>query len=200
MTDLRRVIRFSDNRFDNFGATDQNCFVLQWAPLLPSELLDGIAIVSGRAGKAGSAADEGETQGENAPDAAFKAGRILLVEDNEINQQVILHQLGALGYECAVAINGQEGIEAWQSQDFALILTDCHMPVMDGFEMTRAMREEEASKGVARMPIIAITANALTGESDRCLSAGMDVYLSKPVKLKDLEATLKKWDTSAPDA
>ncbi len=80
----------------------------------------------------------------------------------------------------------------WQAGDYAILLSDCHMPEMDGFELTAAIRAGEEG-GDRRAPIIAITANALQGEAERCLAAGMDDYLSKPVSMKDLRSTLRKW-------
>ena len=117
---------------------------------------------------------------------------VLVVEDNEINQVVIGRQLENLGYASDVAGNGAEGLEKWRTGGFDLILADCHMPVMNGFEMVEAIRSEEAGTG-SHIPIIAVTANALEGEAERCYAAGMDDYLSKPVKLEDLSAHLAKW-------
>lgn len=116
--------------------------------------------------------------------------RILVVEDNAVNRMVIERQLLSLGFSVSVAEDGQRGFEKWQSGEFALVLSDCHMPVMNGFEMTEAMRAWETDHGFDRTPIVAITANALDGEEDRCYAAGMDAYLSKPVRLDDLKATL----------
>jgi signal transduction histidine kinase/CheY-like chemotaxis protein len=116
--------------------------------------------------------------------------RVLVVEDNAVNRMVIERQLLSLGFSVSSAENGKRGFEKWQSGEFALVLSDCHMPVMNGFEMTGAIRTKEAENGLARTPIIAITANALDGEEDRCYAAGMDAYLSKPVRLDDLKSTL----------
>ena len=123
---------------------------------------------------------------------ALLQGKLILVaEDNDINQKVIRQQLSLLGYAADIAADGREALGRWQSGDYALLLTDLHMPEMDGFELVRAIRESEA--GQRHMPIVALTANALKGEREHCLSAGMDDYLSKPVQLDDLQATLTKY-------
>ena len=123
---------------------------------------------------------------------ALQQGRLILVaEDNETNQKVILLQLGLFGYTADVASDGREALERWQSGDYALLLTDLHMPEMDGYELSLAIRSFEA--GERRIPIVALTANALKGEAENCRAAGMDDYLSKPAQLADLKAILEKW-------
>ncbi|MEO8837358.1 MAG: response regulator, partial [Herbaspirillum sp.] len=116
---------------------------------------------------------------------------ILVAEDNEINQKVILHQLRLLGRTADIAENGRKALEKWQSGEYSLLLTDLNMPVMSGWELSVAIRAAEHGK--SHIPIIALTANALKGEADRCLKMGMDDYLSKPVLLVNLKATLDKW-------
>ena len=101
---------------------------------------------------------------------------VLVVEDNKIYRTVMLKQLEVLGYSAVVARNGREGLHKWQSNWFDLVLTDCHMPIMDRFEMTQTIREEEIETCLERTPIIAVTANALHGESAKCLASGMDGY------------------------
>jgi len=124
-------------------------------------------------------------------DEALKQGRLILVaEDNEINQKVIKQQLALLGYAADIANDGKEAFNRWQKCKYGLILTDLHMPEIDGFELTRNIRALESDN--RHIPIIALTANALKGEKERCLDAGMDDYLSKPVQLEDLNATLEK--------
>jgi signal transduction histidine kinase/HPt (histidine-containing phosphotransfer) domain-containing protein/ActR/RegA family two-component response regulator len=116
---------------------------------------------------------------------------ILVAEDNEYNQKVILQQLMLMGRTADIANNGQEALTRWQTGAYALLITDLHMPLMDGYELTAAIRAAELGK--PRIPIIAFTANALKGEADRCRAIGMDDYLSKPVPLTELKAMLKKW-------
>jgi len=125
-------------------------------------------------------------------DEALRQHRLILVaEDNEINQKVIRQQLDLLGYAADVATTGREALNRCQSGNYALLLTDLHMPEMDGYDLTLRIRVAES--GRARMPIIALTANALQGESERCLAVGMDDYLSKPAPLAALAAVLEKW-------
>jgi two-component system sensor histidine kinase/response regulator len=125
-------------------------------------------------------------------DEALRQHRLILVaEDNEINQRVIREQLGLLGYAADIAKTGREALERNQSGQYALLLTDLHMPEMDGYDLTLQIRLAET--GRVRMPIIALTANALKGEAERCLAVGMDDYLSKPVPLAALAAALEKW-------
>jgi len=123
---------------------------------------------------------------------AVRQGRLILVaEDNETNQKVILRQLALLGYAADIAADGREALTRWQSGDYALLFTDLHMPRMDGHELTQAIRADE--KEGKRIPIIALTANALKGEADHCRAVGMDDYRSKPLPLAELKAVLDKW-------
>ncbi|HEU0234330.1 MAG TPA: PAS domain S-box protein [Gallionella sp.] len=130
---------------------------------------------------------------------ARQQGRLILVaEDNETNQKVILRQLALLGLVADIADNGWLALERWRSGDYALLLSDLHMPEMDGCELTAAIR---AAEGESRhIPVIALTANALHGEAERCREAGMDDYLSKPVRLADLQAMLEKWLPAAAES
>ena len=121
-----------------------------------------------------------------------KGPRILLAEDNEVNQRVALRMLSKLGYEAAVAANGEEAIAAIRAGDFALVLMDVQMPVLDGVEATRRIRAEIDPDRQPR--ILAMTANAMGGDRERCLAAGMDGYLSKPVSLPELRAALADLD------
>jgi CheY-like chemotaxis protein/HPt (histidine-containing phosphotransfer) domain-containing protein len=122
---------------------------------------------------------------------ARKQGRlILVVEDDEINRKLIRKQLDLLGYAAEMVNNGAEALEQWRRGGYALVLSDLHMPKMDGYMLTRAIRREETGQ---RIPILALTANALRGESNRALEVGMDEYLTKPVQLQTLKAALDKW-------
>ena len=123
--------------------------------------------------------------------AAARGDLILVAEDNEINQKVLLRQLALLGCTARVAANGQEALDLWREGDYALLLTDLHMPQLDGYELTAAIRLAEG--GRRPIPIVALTANALKGERKRCCELGMDDYMSKPVQLANLKAMLHKW-------
>ncbi len=119
---------------------------------------------------------------------------LLVVEDNQINRVLILEMLKRLNIQCAVAENGQEALSQLQQIVFHGILMDCQMPVMDGYQATRAIRQQEKqSEHSSHLPIIAITANAMPGDRERCLEVGMDDFLAKPFKFEQLLATLKRW-------
>jgi len=117
--------------------------------------------------------------------------RILLAEDHPINQQVILNQLSLLGYEADLANNGQEALEILSQKTYDVVFMDCQMPLLDGYATTRKLRQQEQNR--YHTIIIALTAHALPADREKCLSAGMDDYLSKPVEPEDLEAVLIKW-------
>jgi len=124
-------------------------------------------------------------------DQSLRGTNVLVAEDNEANRLVASIMLGKLECNAHIAVNGQEAVEALAERDFDVIFMDCHMPVLDGFEATRIIRRTEA--GTNRRVIIAMTANALQGEKERCLAAGMDDFLSKPVMLEELAAKIRLW-------
>jgi PAS domain S-box-containing protein len=115
---------------------------------------------------------------------------ILVAEDDAVNRMVVTRQLEMLGYAAEVADDGVQALTMWRSGRFALLLTDLHMPGIDGYELARTIRREQAA-GAPRRPILALTANALKGEAQRALAAGMDAYLTKPIRLSDLQAALQ---------
>ncbi|HEX6733554.1 MAG TPA: ATP-binding protein, partial [Azonexus sp.] len=129
------------------------------------------------------------------PAADTPAGdlRVLLVEDNVINRKVAEALLGKLHCRCTSAVNGAEALARLAAEPFDLILMDCQMPVMDGFEATRRLRAGEAGALAASLPVIAMTANAMQGDREQCLAAGMDDYLAKPVSRDELAAALTRW-------
>jgi len=125
------------------------------------------------------------------PVAADTGGLILVAEDNLTNRDVLQEQLRLLGYAADSAADGQQALAMWRKKPYALLLTDCHMPRMDGFALTAAIRASEPAG--QRLPIIAVSANAMPGEAERCMALGMDAYLSKPVRLRELSALLARW-------
>jgi two-component system sensor histidine kinase/response regulator len=127
--------------------------------------------------------------------AAYSTCRVLVVEDNAVNQEVALGMLEKIGFHAEVAGNGQEGLDRLASESFDLVLMDCQMPVLDGYAATQALRVRESleeNKGT-HMPIIALTANAMTGDAEKCFLAGMDDYLSKPFEEHALEEKIVFW-------
>jgi len=160
--------------------------------------IEAVAIAAGRV----KAQDMGHLPGVTVAaitplsrEEARTQGRLILIaEDNEINQKVIQQQLKLLGQTADLASNGREALERWQSSDYSVLLTDLHMPEMDGYELTAAIRAVESGQiGKNRTAIIAFTANALKGEAEHCRAVGMNDYLSKPVQLINLKAMLEKW-------
>ncbi|MEJ0047518.1 MAG: response regulator [Rhodospirillales bacterium] len=118
---------------------------------------------------------------------------VLLVDDHPTNLLVLMRQTQALGYAAEAAENGVEALAKWKSGRFSLVITDCNMPEMDGYELAQSIRALEAANGGSRVPIIACTANALAGESEKCFRYGMDSYLVKPVELAELAKRLDNW-------
>jgi CheY-like chemotaxis protein len=125
--------------------------------------------------------------------AAAEGTLVLLVDDHPVNRMLLLRQVRTLGYAAQAAEDGVHALELWKSGRFGLVITDCHMPHMDGYELARNIRQLEAQAGRERVPIIACTANALPGEADACFAAGMDDFLVKPVQLAQLTEKMDRW-------
>ena len=141
-------------------------------------------------------APEGKLEAAQLPsrEEAIRQGRLILVaEDNDVNQEVIRQQLAMLGLLCDVAGDGREAYALWLQGSYGLLISDIHMPLMDGYQLAHAIRVEEEKRGSGRLPIIALTANVVKGEDERCRAAGMDAYLSKPIALMKLKAGLDRW-------
>ena len=148
-------------------------------------------------------ADLERTQGEAAP-GAYQA-RVLVVEDNAVNQELARCMLESLGCEVRVVDNGREAVEAITDspldalrEPYDLVLMDCQMPVLDGYGATREIRAWEREQGTTALPIVALTANALEGDRERCLEAGMDDYLAKPFTRDEINQVLGNWLAAAP--
>jgi len=120
-------------------------------------------------------------------------GRILLAEDNLVNQEVAMAMLQRMGICAKIASNGLVATQLIEDESFDLVLMDCHMPIMDGFEATQTIRAREMSLALPKLPIIALTANAIMGDRENCLAKGMDDYLSKPFTLEQLHKVLSQW-------
>jgi signal transduction histidine kinase/CheY-like chemotaxis protein/HPt (histidine-containing phosphotransfer) domain-containing protein len=134
-----------------------------------------------------------------APDAPLR-GHVLLVEDNPVNRQVAQRLLALAGLTLDSAENGREALDRLNAGAYDAVLMDCQMPVMDGYTATRQRRAQEAEQGLEPIPIIAMTANAMVGDREKCLSVGMDDYLSKPLNRALLEETLRRWMPAIPAA
>jgi signal transduction histidine kinase/CheY-like chemotaxis protein len=119
--------------------------------------------------------------------------RILLVEDNQTNQRVATAILKKMGLKADIAKNGAEAVDRYKKEKYDIVLMDCQMPVMDGYDATRAIRAYEKENGFAHIAIVAMTANNMKGDQDRCLDAGMDDHVSKPINFKEFHETLFKW-------
>ncbi|MCB1560885.1 MAG: response regulator [Xanthomonadales bacterium] len=134
------------------------------------------------------------------PEQAEREGSlILLVDDHPTNRLVIVRQLALAGFIAETAEDGVQGLEKWRSGRYALVLSDVHMPQLDGYQMTRALRDIEVAESRARTPVVALTAAAMKGEAERCYQAGMDDYLAKPVSIGDLVRCLHRWLPDLPD-
>ena len=128
---------------------------------------------------------------ESSAGAAAEAPIVLVVEDNPVNQKVVCHMLRKMGFTVELAEDGQQGVERLRDNDYDLVLMDCQMPVMDGYEATRTIRSMGRDK--SGVPVVALTANAMEGDREKCLAAGMDDYMSKPAKSDQLREMMHKW-------
>lgn len=184
------------NQAEMTDISHDNIFYLHSAPLCRSQLMDAVRISSGRLDKPKQPVNALPHQPALTVAQAKKARKlVLLVEDNLMNQRVIVEQLNALGYTVDVAEDGQIALEKWRRYHYPLVLTDLHMPNISGYDLAKVIRKE----GLARPDdanftrIIAITANALKGEEQKCLSIGMDGYITKPLELETLHQIMQRW-------
>ncbi|MCK6445459.1 MAG: response regulator [Planctomycetes bacterium] len=162
-------------------------------PVKQSQLFDCIAVLMGTGKPQEVLAKTGILTREKLEQMVERERiRVLVAEDNVVNQKVAVRLLRRLGYRCEVANNGQEALDALATGEFHAVLMDCQMPVLDGFAATARLREIEAQRG-GHMPVIAMTANAMAGDRELCLHAGMDDYISKPVDPEALAQSLERW-------
>jgi CheY-like chemotaxis protein len=174
-------------------ATEAGVCAYLTKPVRPAQLHERLAAALAQAPAASAIPP---TSAATRPLRAEGSRRVLLVEDNEVNRLVATAMLGRLGFEVDVAANGSEGVKAAGLLPYQAILMDCQMPIVDGYEATREIRRRQGSS--RRTPIIALTASAMKSDPQRCLAAGMDDYLSKPLSLRSLETMLDLW-APAPD-
>ena len=173
-----------------------NTVYVDSGPVRRADFIRSIAVAAGRASPEVEYDDSELTldvgKAPTVAEAEAMGQLILLAEDNVTNQDVIRCQLTMLGYALEIANDGREALELLESKSFGILFTDCHMPNMDGFELTETIRKSEKDKDV-RFPIIAVTASVMKEEVDQCFAAGMDDYLAKPLEMKKLKEMLQKW-------
>ena len=178
-----------DLSFSSDSATTIAC-----NPFLPQKIYWSIARIMGRTNSLVNV-NKIDIETHEIPsisDAQVSKKLILIVEDNLFNQQVLERQLNLFGYAVIVANHGEEALAKMKQYSFSLIMTDCQMPIMDGFEFVQKVREIE-QEGTTQIPIIAITGNAMQNEAEHCLKLGMNDYVTKPMKLDSLKTLLNKW-------
>lgn len=166
------------------------------APVRRQAVLRAVAIAAGRLcahGPAASSMGLISPPVQNPEQARSQGQLILVAEDHPVNQQVLQRQINLLGYGCLMTANGREALEQWRQGGIALILTDCQMPEMDGYTFVRQLRAEERATGRSRVPVVAITADALPDAFAPCQEAGMDDRLIKPITLNGMRAALQRW-------
>ncbi|HVS38710.1 MAG TPA: response regulator [Gemmataceae bacterium] len=174
-------------------------------PVQQEELLEVIRRVLSPSANQDQGTADGAASGQSQPRAPYvalttqKPLRILLAEDNDLNQQVVRHLLGRYGHTVHTAKDGQEALAALEQDAFDLLLLDLHMPHMDGFQVVETVRRREPADG-RRLPIIALTARSMKGDRERCIQAGMDEYVSKPVRRAELFAAMERVLAHRPDA
>ena len=156
-------------------------------PVKQSELFEAI---DAGAGVISAPQEPQPRESPAAPTGQFPSLRILLAEDSLVNQRLAVALLKKHGHAVTVASNGHEAISLWETQPFDMVLMDVQMPIMDGLEATAEIRARESKTG-AHMPIIAVTANAMSGDREICLAAGMDGYVSKPIRTDELFEVLR---------
>jgi signal transduction histidine kinase/CheY-like chemotaxis protein len=173
------------------GQSNQVCLADLKRPWRRDVLVRAIAQAAGRTGVISPATQAPAPVGR-------LGGRVLVVDDNSVNRKILARQLELAGTSADMAAGGEEALAMWRSRPYDLMLADLQMPDMDGFELARRIRQGEASTGGARLPILAVTASALESEEERSRASGMDGFITKPVGIEQLKATLEVWLKGAP--
>lgn len=194
MTQVQFVV--ITNQVELSEQSNDRVYYLHSSPICRSHLYDAVLIAAKRKAKPIYSGENIVLATAPTISQARKNGQlVLLAEDNLMNQRVIVDQLNALGYAVEVADDGAIALEKWRRFHYPLILTDLHMPNMSGYDLATAIRKESlhSSEDVGFTRIVAVTANALKGEEQKCLSIGMDGYITKPIELAMLETVLSRW-------
>lgn len=197
------IVAMCQTRMRESGMIDAQTYWLEAMPTLPSEARESITALTSaqRNASAKRTPPEVETPEAAAPEAmapkevpeTTTLTRILVAEDNEINQLVLATQLEKLGHKVDLAENGLIALSHWRTNTYDLLLTDCHMPEMDGFELAATIRAEERRSDLKPLPIVAITANAQKPDAERCIEVGMNAVLTKPLRFSDLSRVIGEY-------
>lgn len=194
-TSLGNFVVMTPSRTRNSQSQRDNVVYLEAQPIARARAIRAVAIAAGRASPDIEYAEEDfASQTHNPPtteEAAANGQLILVAEDNLTNQDVIRRQLAMLGYAADIVDDGKQALAALETQSYAILMTDCHMPEMDGFDLVKTIRSQESSE--KRLPIVAITASVLKAEVARCFEAGMDECLAKPLEISKLKMALRTW-------
>ncbi|TMP26109.1 hypothetical protein CWB99_19690 [Pseudoalteromonas rubra] len=175
-------------------AEGTNIYALENNPYYAFRVIEKIATLEGQLSPEPDMSSlPGDEQLPTIEQAQQKNALILVIEDNVYNQDLFKRQLALLGLQCIIAEHGAIALELMQKYQFSLIISDCHMPVMDGYTFAKTFRELEEQGKVPSLPIIAATANALSGEREKCINAGMDDYICKPIVLHALRSKIEQW-------
>ncbi|CAA7623436.1 Signal transduction histidine kinase [Candidatus Terasakiella magnetica] len=192
---MKVVMLAAHDFYSTATAHESGLFAVLPKPVRRQSLWRAVGAASGRAvAETESDGPEGVVEAWLPPsvdEAAASGALILVAEDNPTNKVVIRHLMDRLGYAIEVVANGAEAWESMQVRDYGLLLTDCHMPEMDGYELTQRVRAWEGEVG-HRTPIVALTADALSGTARRCQECGMDAFLAKPIDLAQLDSTVRR--------
>jgi signal transduction histidine kinase/CheY-like chemotaxis protein/HPt (histidine-containing phosphotransfer) domain-containing protein len=191
---LRLILLSSHDDHDRGSERAQLFAAVLTKPLRRSQLFSSVSrVMTLQTGTAAEPPAAGSASASPPPGVRAAAPRILLVEDNPVNREVAVGMLESLGCKTDAAENGRLAIEAMDTSSYDAVLMDCQMPVMDGLTATGEIRRREQTSGAARVPVIALTANAMEGDRERCLAAGMDDFLSKPFTQQQLATLLRRW-------